>query len=394
MTMTKRILQALLETQPARMAAAWVRASIDEEVNTRVNERLRAYQANLRAVAQENGDDKPLLLLAMPTMLDIAKRICAQHPGQIELGNVSMDVFPDDFPDIFIEGAGDFADRNVAVLFDFSDKRLVLDQISVMYTLAAQRPLSLRFIVPYFPTGTMEDVRKEGQVATAWTLAVAISACAPAGPGPIPIYFYDMHALPIRHYFEKTMAPRFKSGVKWLKVLLAEEAAKGRKIAIGLPDMGAAKRYEPWFVKAGAPKGKKADWIYAHAICDKVRLPGKDRIVTMRPGTPRLDGYTVYQIDDLVHGGSTAIEGARAFRDHGAAEVVNFCTHAVMEHDAHLRLADSGAFDRIMITDSIPETVKRIGNNPLFHTITLDTSLGNALLEGLPGLRRMAHMIG
>ncbi len=316
-----------------------------------------------------------LLLIAMPEMRATAERIVALYPDRIELGEIDMSLFADTFPNSFIEGAGDFADRDVAVLFNLDDKKFIFDQVSVMYTLAAQRPRSLRFLVPYFPTGTMEDVRKEGQVATAWTLAIMISACAPAGPGPIPVYMWDIHALPIRHYFGSSIAPRFKSGVKWLKMHLAEQREAGVNIAIGLPDMGSLKRYEPWFID---PVTKKP--LYEMIVCDKVRK-GDDRLITIRQGNPK--GYRVYSIDDLVHGGGTAIESARAYLEHGADSVVNYCTHAVMENNAHLRFIECGLFHKVMITNTVPATVKRVAEYPLFEVISLDRSMGNALLEGL-----------
>lgn len=314
------------------------------------------------------------LLFAMPEMFDLANRICDQHPTHIELGNIDMGVFPDSFPNIFVHGAGELADRNVAVLFNFDDKKFIFDQMSVMYALAAQRPRSLRFLVPYFPTGTMEDVRKEGQVATAWTLAKMMSACAPAGPGPIPLYMWDIHALPIRHYFGDNIAPRPKSGVKWLKRYLEEETARGVKVAIGFPDKGAFKRYEPWFL------GKDGKPLYELIVCEKVRK-GDQRIINIVQGDPK--GFRVYGIDDLVHGGATAIEGARVYLDNEADSVVNYCTHPVMENNAHERFVECGLFHKVIITDSIPGTVKRVKHIPLFETISLDRSMGNAILEGL-----------
>ena len=43
----------------------------------------------------------------------------------------------------------------------------IFEQVSVIYALPRYRVNSLNVVLPYFPTGTMERVDTEGQVATA-----------------------------------------------------------------------------------------------------------------------------------------------------------------------------------------------------------------------------------
>jgi len=49
--------------------------------------------------------------------------------------------------------------------------------------------------MPYFPTGTMERIEQEGQIATAVTLATILSAIPLCSAGPTRIVIYDIHAL-------------------------------------------------------------------------------------------------------------------------------------------------------------------------------------------------------
>jgi hypothetical protein len=65
--------------------------------------------------------------------------------------------------------------------------------------------------LPFFPTGTMEIVPKEGVLATAQTMATDFLSMTPTKSGPPELLTYDFHALPIYHYFDaqKVRAPRY-----------------------------------------------------------------------------------------------------------------------------------------------------------------------------------------
>eukprot|EP00118_Oscarella_pearsei_P009381 m.54005 g.54005 ORF g.54005 m.54005 type:complete len:69 (+) comp34301_c0_seq5:529-735(+) len=54
----------------------------------------------------------------------------------------------------------------------------------------------------------MERVDKEGQIATAKTLAILLSAIPLAALGPAQIVIYDIHALQERFYFADSVIPR------------------------------------------------------------------------------------------------------------------------------------------------------------------------------------------
>ncbi len=54
----------------------------------------------------------------------------------------------------------------------------------------------------YYPTGTMERVEIEGQVATAHTMAMMFSSIPPSRSGPVDIFIVDIHALQERFYFD------------------------------------------------------------------------------------------------------------------------------------------------------------------------------------------------
>ena len=299
------------------------------------------------------------VLLASPSMQPLAKRICEGNDS-ISYCEISWGHFPDGFPDTFIENKETLMNANVSFLACFDTPATIFEQISVIYDLAEYSPKSFKVLLPYFPTGTMERKDHEGQIATASSLAHMLSAVAPSGPGPVPFYIWDIHALPIRHYFGQNIAPRFKTGTKLLK-----ERLKGQKIAIGFPDEGAWKRFHSMF--AGLPI----------IICSKVR-DGETRIVKISEGDVK-DKHVVI-VDDLVHSGGTTIKCFDALMTAGAKKVSAFSTHGVMELEAWKKFLNVG-FEKVWITDSCPKTAELVSGKGPFEVLSLKESITSAILD-------------
>lgn len=79
--------------------------------------------------------------------------------------------------------------------------------------------------------------------------------------------------------------------------------------------------------------------------------------VEARAITGDVAGKTAVIFDDLINGGSTAIEAARILREHNAAKVRIYATHALLAGDASARLQAS-ALDEVVVTDTIDTTEK------------------------------------
>lgn len=297
-------------------------------------------------------------------MESLAREV-VKRQANITLGDISWGQFPDGFPNTFIRHVDQVRHSHVSFLACFDKPGTIFEQWSVLHTLAALAPTSLRILLPYFPTGTMERVDEEGQVATASTLAQMFSGLPPAGPGPIPLYLWDIHALANRHYFGPSISPRFKTGTKLLKEVLA-----GRNVSIVFPDDGARKRFKVMFLDEN---GRSP---YPFVVCDKDR-DGDKRDVHVSRGEAR--GCDVVIIDDLIHSGGTIIRCRDALLAAGARKVSVFVTHGVLENGSWKKFLDAG-FEKVWVTDSCPSARDLDGKGP-FRVLSLATSIANAILD-------------
>ncbi|KAH8088689.1 ribose phosphate diphosphokinase [Aureococcus anophagefferens] len=257
----------------ARAAAADKDAGAYRELYEKAEyERQRAAKAGKR-----------YQIIASPATEAMARAIEASQPDRFHFHESSWDKFPDGTDKIVVGG---FSPRNliagehVLMLCSFHDNDVTLSQFQVMVMLLQGFIKSLTIVLPFYPTGTMERVVLEGEVATANTRRSRL--------------------LP---YLEK-------SGVD----------------AVAFPDDGAAKRFKHMFDPA----------TYEIIVCGKIR-DGDVRSVTVQDGDPA--GRNVVIVDDLVQTGGTLYECGVALEQLGAAKVSAFVAHGVFPQDAWLRCA-------------------------------------------------------
>eukprot|EP00118_Oscarella_pearsei_P009380 m.53996 g.53996 ORF g.53996 m.53996 type:complete len:336 (+) comp34301_c0_seq2:60-1067(+) len=288
----------------------------------------------------------------------------------IEFRNaIDWKTFPDGWPNLFIESVKECAGKDVIFLANFSAPETVFEQLSVVYAFPRYLAHSFTIILPYFPTGTMERVDKEGQIATAKTLAILLSAIPLAALGPAQIVIYDIHALQERFYFADSVIPRLETAIPLLLQRLSSVGDK-EHVHIAFPDDGAFKRFSGLFDG------------YEMITCVK-RREGTKRIVSVKDGNP--SGKHVIIVDDLVQTGGTLVECAKALLSQGAKEVSAYVTHAVFPKESWRRFAWDGGVCEVRLshfwfTDSLPGTV-HIANNKPFEVLSLTDVISEMLMN-------------
>jgi ribose-phosphate pyrophosphokinase len=277
--------------------------------------------------------------------------------------------FADGFPNLFIEDVKYMAGKDVIFIGSFHSPDIIFEQLSVLYMFPRYLAKSFHFILPYFPTGTMERVDTEGQIATAKTLATLLSAIPLSAKGPAQIIIYDIHALQERFYFSDNVIPRLETALPLLQQLLSSQT-NADEIMYAFPDDGAYKRFHLMF------PGDDDHLI----ICAKKRMEGNKRIVTIKDGHPK--GKHVVIVDDLVQTGGTLVECGKALLNEGAIAVSAYVTHAVFPNDSWKKFTNGAGgiqFKNFWITNSIPHA-EEICKHPPFRLLSLSTIIAENLL--------------
>lgn len=304
-----------------------------------MSEEIQKMIAN-QIEASLSGRNK-YIILAHPSMDHIKKNLMELDPLSYTEVKVDWREFESGMPNIFIEEVHKLLPAHVLLLLNMRRKEILLDQLSLLYAIPRYGCRSLTVLLPFFPTGTMERVDREGEVATASTLSRMISAVPMTPGGPARFLIFDIHALQIRFYFQDSILPVLLSAMPLLLNLLKTRFSS-EEVAVAFPDEGAKKRFGGFFEKEGYPV----------LFCSKVR-EGDKRVVRVAEGDPK--GKHVFIVDDLCNTGGTVLACRSELEKRGANKVSVFVTHGVFPQGSWQKFEGAG-FDKIFITDSIPET--------------------------------------
>jgi phosphoribosylpyrophosphate synthetase len=105
--------------------------------------------------------------------------------------------FADGFPNLFVPNAHGIRGEHVAFLASFSSPAVIFEQLSIIYALPRMFVSSFTLVLPFFPTGTLERMEDEGDIATAFTLARILSNIPCSRGGPSSLVIFDIHALQV-----------------------------------------------------------------------------------------------------------------------------------------------------------------------------------------------------
>jgi phosphoribosylpyrophosphate synthetase len=219
-------------------------------------------------------DGFPTILFYAREMQNLAKEVrsCSKD-HLIELGDIDWKEFPDSWPNLFIRKSEQIRNSHVLFLASLHNPQTIFEQISLLYHLPKYLCRSLKVLLPYFPTGTMERIQIQGEIATAYSLAQMLSAIPLTRTGPCEIVIFDVHALQNQFYFSSNVIVRLESTVDLLLDQLKKPENQNEKYAIAFPDDGAQKRFGHMFDEK----------TYPNVICSKIR-EGDKRKTSIKEG--------------------------------------------------------------------------------------------------------------
>jgi len=314
------------------------------------------------------------LVFAFRDMEDFAHNLQKGTESWLHVGQIEWKAFEDGCPNIFIHGVEDLRGRHCVFLADFFSPINIFQQLSVLYALPRYCCASLTILLPYYPTGTMERVDNEGQIATASTMAKMLSGIPPTAEGPAKLVIYDIHALQERFFFGEGVVPVLDTAIPALITHLKAQFTDELPV-ICFPDDGAHKRFYTFF------KG------FTVVICSKVR-DGDLRIVKIKEGAEACQGKSVVLVDDLVRTGGTLIECKKAIVAAGASKTMCFVTHAVFPEKSYEKFfqnesgSNQNTFDHFYVTDSCPTITKELVGKKPFEILSIVPCFQKLLASG------------
>ena len=189
-------------------------------------------------------------------------------------------------------------------------------------------------VIPYFGYARQDRRPRSARVPITARLAAKMIGTA----GTDRVLTMDLHADQIQGFFDIPVDNVYAS-----PILLGDIwRQKYPKLMVVSPDVGGVVR-----ARALAKRLDDADL----AIIDKRRPKANVAQIMNIIGDVR--GRTCVLIDDLVDTAGTLCKAAGALKEHGAAQVVAYCTHAVLSGPAVTNIEGS-QLDELVVTSTIP----------------------------------------
>jgi phosphoribosylpyrophosphate synthetase len=249
-----------------------------------MSSKITINKSLFKSIEAKQNDGYPSLLFCAPEMHNLAEEIrSCSGKNPIVLGDIEWREFPDKWPNIFIRNSEQIRNSHVIFLASLDNPLTIFAQISLLYHLPKYLCRSLKVLLPYFPTGTMERIQIQGEIATAYSLAQMLSSIPLTRTGPSEVVIFDIHALQNQFYFSSNIIVRLESTVDLLFNELKTKEINNVKYAIAFPDDGAHKRFSYLFDNTN----------YPIVICSKIRQDDDKRITTVKEG--RFDLKSIYQ---------------------------------------------------------------------------------------------------
>lgn len=228
-------------------------------------------------------------------------------------------------------------------------------------------------VIPYFGYSRQDRRPRSARVPITARLAAKMIGTA----GADRVLTMDLHADQIQGFFDIPVDNIYSS-----PILLGDIwRQKYPDLIVVSPDVGGVVR-----ARALAKRLDDADL----AIIDKRRPKTNEAQVMNIIGN--VEGRSCVLVDDLVDTAGTLCKAAAALKEHGAARVVAYCTHAVLSGPAVDNINNS-SLDELVVTNTIPlqpaaqasnkirqlsvagilaETMRRINNEESVSSLFMD----------------------
>ncbi len=269
--------------------------------------------------------------------------------GDFEAGEIERKTFPDG--ERYLRLAADTWGRDVVLLGGTPTDLDWLEVYDLAFAITRGGARSLSIVMPYFGYSTMERAVKPGEVVTAKTRAMLLSAIPPCEAGT-RLFLFDLHTDGIEFYCGEHHITRHIYGAPVITEAI-RRFMDGRDYVLGATDAGRAK----WVQSLARELHVEPAFVYKHrdSGTGALQLTGINAEVK---------GKDIVIYDDMIRTGGTLIQAAKAYLHAGAKSVSAIASHLVLPEKSLDTLRESGVFQRILGTDSHPGSEKIARTDP------------------------------
>jgi len=279
--------------------------------------------------------------------------------GDFTCGRLERQCFPDG--ERLLRILDDVRGQDVVVIGGTIDDMATLEVFDLACGLVGLGVNTLSLVIPYFGHSTQERASKPGEVVTAKTRAILISAI-PSARLTNEVVLFDLHTPGIAHYFEGHIRSLSLSALP-LELQIVRNLASRESVTVATTDAGRAK----WVAGLANEAGVPAAFVY------KARVSGAKTVVTGINADVK--GRHVIIYDDMIRTGSSLIEAGRAYKQAGATRITAMATHGVLPGDSLQQIMATGLFEALYCTDSHPRAVALAAQFPGFLRLQPLTSI-------------------
>ncbi|MGL5082100.1 MAG: ribose-phosphate pyrophosphokinase [Microcoleaceae cyanobacterium] len=189
-------------------------------------------------------------------------------------------------------------------------------------------------VIPYYGYARADRKTAGRESITAKLVANLITEA-----GASRILAMDLHSAQIQGYFDIPFDHVYGSPVI-LDYLLGKQLSD---IVVVSPDVGGVARARAFAKKLDdAPLAIIDKRRQAHNVAEVLNVIGD------------VEGKVAVLVDDMIDTAGTITEGAKLLREKGASQVYACATHPVFSSPAAERLSETGLFEEVIVTNTIP----------------------------------------
>jgi ribose-phosphate pyrophosphokinase len=281
--------------------------------------------------------------------------------GDFETGELEVSHFTDG--ERYQRILSDVTNRDVIIIGGTVNDEATLELFDLASSLVSYGAGSLSLVIPYFGYSTMERAVLPGEIVTAKSRAMLLSAIPRSNRGN-RVYLFDIHSEGIPYYFEHGLYPTHI----YCKNIINKAALEygGDNFVMASTDAGRAK----WVESLANELGVNAAFIL------KRRLKGDHTEVSAINAD--VAGKTVIIYDDMIRSGGSIINAAKTYKDAGAADIIVITTHGLFVNDGLQKLKNCGIIKKLVCTDSHINT-GLLTNDEFVDIRSLDELICNTL---------------